>query len=51
MSLAQLKIDRFLEAYEQAMQLLQPKGLDAVDLPGSSEIARNMAFADGRRRR
>jgi hypothetical protein len=46
-----VRIDPFLEAYEQALKLLQPKGLAAVDLPRSSEIARDRAFAAERRRR
>jgi hypothetical protein len=46
-----VRIEPFLEAYKQALELLKPKGLDAVDLPLSSEIAREMAFAAELRRR
>jgi hypothetical protein len=46
-----VKIDEFLEAYEQALQLLQPRGRDEVDLSRSSELARDRAFANMRNRR
>ena len=46
-----VKIDPFLEAYGRALDLLNPKGLDAVDLPLSSSIARDMALKANRPRR
>jgi hypothetical protein len=46
-----VKIEPFLEAYQKALELLEPKGLEAVNLPLSLEIAREMAFAAELRRR
>jgi hypothetical protein len=45
------EIEPFLEAYQKALELLKPKGLEAIDLPLSSEIAREMAFVAELRRR
>lgn len=45
------EIEPFLEAYQQALELLQPKGLEAIDLHLSSEIAREIAFVADLRRR
>jgi hypothetical protein len=45
------EIEPFLEAYQQALQLLKPKGLEALDLPLSLEIAQEMAFLAELRRR
>jgi hypothetical protein len=46
-----VEIEPFLEAYQQALDLLKPKGLEAVDLSLSSEVAREMAFVAELRRR
>ena len=44
-------IDPFLEAYQQALQLLRPKGLERVDLAESLALARELAFEEELRRR
>jgi hypothetical protein len=44
-------IEPFLEAYQQAIQLLQPKGLDKVDFAESAAVAREIAFDEELRRR
>lgn len=34
-------LESFLEAYQHALDLLQPKGIEAVDLPLSASLARS----------
>jgi hypothetical protein len=45
------EIEPFLEAYQRALELLKPEGMEAVDLHLSSEIAREIAFVAELRRR
>jgi hypothetical protein len=44
-------IEPFLEAYQQALLLLQPKGIERVDLVASVAMARREALREERRRR
>jgi hypothetical protein len=46
-----VQIDTFLEAYQQALVLLQPPGVEDVDVEQSLDIARDMAFTAELRRR
>jgi hypothetical protein len=46
-----VRIETFLEAYQKALELLTPKGLEAVNLPLSLEMARELAFKTEMRRR
>jgi hypothetical protein len=45
-----VRIETFLEAYQKALELLNPKGVDALNLPRSFEMARERAYGAGRRR-
>jgi hypothetical protein len=44
-------IEPFLEAYQRAIQLLKPRGLDKVDFAESAKLARELAFKLEWRRR
>jgi hypothetical protein len=46
-----VRIETFLEAYQKALGLLNPKGVDALNLPLSFEMARERAFTTEMRRR
>jgi hypothetical protein len=45
------KIEPFLEAYQRALELLQPKGWKRIDVSLSSSVARERAFENELRRR
>jgi hypothetical protein len=44
-------IEPFLEAFGMALELLHPKGVEAIDVSLSSSIARERAFDNELRRR